>query len=183
LASGEGDRLLRNSLLFFVEQAIAGMSLLNRYAPSHFSQVNRVMSGRIRAFSQHSECSPWYVLGGKAKRLASAFSGFERHYSMSMTTTGDCGSTQLPSNSIDYVFTDPPFGFNFAYAELNFLVEAWHRVFTSTPKEAIVSDFQKKGISEYQNLMYASFSECYLEIDTRGAGYGRLCDCGRANFR
>jgi len=159
LASNEKDRSLRNALLFFVEQAIAGMSLLNRYAPSHFSQVNRVMSGRIRAFSQHSECSPWYVLGGKAKRLASAFSGFKKHLSKSMITTGSCSSTSLSSESVDYIFTDPPFGFNFAYAELNFLVEAWHRVFTSVSTEAIVSEFQRKGVQEYQSLMHASFSE------------------------
>ena len=39
------DRRLRNVLLFFVEQAIWGMSTLNRYGPSHFSQVNRQLSG------------------------------------------------------------------------------------------------------------------------------------------
>ena len=32
---------LRSALLFFIEQAIWGMSVLNRYGPSHFSQVNR----------------------------------------------------------------------------------------------------------------------------------------------
>lgn len=161
LASAEEDRSLRNSLIFFVEQAIVGMSLLNRYAPSHFSQVNRVMAGRIRAFSQHSECSPWYVLGGKARRLANAFAEFRKNYANSMITTGDCSSMQLKDSSVDYIFTDPPFGFNFAYAELNFLVEAWHHVFTATPREAIVSEFQNKGVHEYQNLMYASFAEYY----------------------
>ena len=69
---------LRGPLLFFIEQAIMGMSLLNRYAPSHFSQVNRIMSGRIRGFSQHSECSPWYILSGKLGRLATAFSPFHQ---------------------------------------------------------------------------------------------------------
>ncbi len=161
LAAGEQNLSLRHSLLFFVEQAIVGMSLLNRYAPSHFSQVNRVMSGRIRAFSQHSECSPWYILGGKAKRVASAFGAFKRRYSNSITATGDCGSVGLPAWSVDYIFTDPPFGFNFAYAELNFLVEAWHKVFTATAAEAIVSDFQKKGVPEYQSLMQSCFEEYF----------------------
>ena len=35
-------------LKYFVEQAIWGLSVLSRYAPSHFSQVNRYMSGLIR---------------------------------------------------------------------------------------------------------------------------------------
>ena len=158
-AASEKDGRLRGALLFFVEQAIAGMSLLNRYAPTHFSQVNRVMSGRIRAFSQHSECSPWYVLGGKLSRLVSAFTPFKKEYGNSIISTGDCGAIQCPSNSIDYIFTDPPFGFNFAYSELNFLVEAWHRVYTQADNEAIVSGHQKKGVYEYQALMQRCFVE------------------------
>ena len=161
MACAEPNASLRNALLFFVEQAIVGMSLLNRYAPSHFSQVNRVMSGRIRAFSQHSECSPWYILRGKAKRLSSAFAAFKRNNGNSAVSTGDCSSIDVPLGSIDYIFTDPPFGFNFAYAELNFLVEAWHRVFTATSTEAIVSVYQKKGDQEYQSLMQACFSEYF----------------------
>lgn len=53
---------------------------------------------------------------------------------------------------MDYVFTDPPFGDNLAYAELNFLIEAWHRVFTNWKPEAIMSDTQKKTLTEYQDL-------------------------------
>ena len=161
MASAEANASMRGPLLFFVEQAVWGMSLLNRYAPSHFSQVNRFMSGRIRGFSQHSECSPWYILVGKAKRIASAFTPYKRNYGNNIVSTGDCSSIDVPSASIDYIFTDPPFGFNFAYAELNFLVEAWHRVFTTTDNEAIVSDYQKKGVQEYQALM----QKCFLEYE------------------
>ena len=160
-ASQWEDKALRGPLLFFVEQAIMGMSLLNRYAPSHFSQVNRIMSGRIRGFSQHSECSPWYILGGKLSRLIAAFSPFNKKFSNSIISTGDCGSIAAPSNTVDYIFTDPPFGFNFAYAELNFVVEAWHRVFTQTSSEAIVSEYQNKGVNEYQHLMQRGFEDYY----------------------
>src|SRR5690606_38488618 len=31
----------------------------------------------------------------------------------------------LNSNTVDYIFTDPPFGGNLMYSELNFLWEAW----------------------------------------------------------
>ena len=41
------DPRLRAFLLFTVEQAIWGMSLLNRYGPTHFSQVNRYLSWRL----------------------------------------------------------------------------------------------------------------------------------------
>ena len=33
--------------------------------------------------------------------------------------------------SVDYIFTDPPFGENIYYADLNILVESWHGVRTN----------------------------------------------------
>ena len=151
----------RQKMLYFVEQAVWGMSLMARYAPTHYSQVNQYMSGRIRTFSLHAECSPWYILEGKAKRLNSTFRKFENNSVSTIVSTGACSQVDASNNSIDYIFTDPPFGFNFAYAELNFIIEAWHRVFTNTDTEAIVSDFQGKGVIEYQELMRTSFTEYY----------------------
>ena len=155
----ERDVRLRNMLLFLVEQAILGMSLMNRYSPSHFSQVNRYMSGRLRVLSQHSEVTPWYILDGKLNRLAKAFRPTPTGAGNVLVSTGDCASVPTASETIDYVFTDPPFGFNFAYAELNFIVEAWHRVFTSVGQEAIVSSHQQKDVTEYQDLMRQCFGE------------------------
>ncbi|MEF2554396.1 DNA methyltransferase [Aurantimonas sp. A2-1-M11] len=65
----------------------------------------------------------------------------------------------LPSGSIDYVFTDPPFGANIPYAELSFINEAWLKRFTDRTDEAIVSPDQDKSIKEYQELLTRSFSE------------------------
>jgi 16S rRNA G966 N2-methylase RsmD len=158
-ACAEPDLRLRNIVLFFIEQAIWGMSVLARYAPTHFSQVNQYMSGRLRVFAQHAECSPWYILDGKLSRMNGAFTPMPSTHGAAAVTTGDCGRIPIEDESIDYVFTDPPFGHNFAYAELNFIVEAWHRVITSTKSEAIVSPHQQKGTSDYQELMRRCFVE------------------------
>ncbi len=152
---------VRRQVLFFVEQAIWGLTTMARYAPTHFSQVNQYMSGRIRVLSQHAECSPWYVLAGKLHRLTAALSRFPARMETVTVGTGACGNSPLKENSVDYIFTDPPFGGNFAYSELNFIVESWHRVFTNQEPEAIVSDHQKKGTEQYQRLMRRCFSECY----------------------
>lgn len=167
-AANTKDKGLRSALLFFVEQAIWSMSLLNRYRPTGYSQVNQYMSGRIRLLSQHAECSPWYILEGKAGRLSIAFRDYKRKSGFGITSTGDCGALPIPSASIDYVFTDPPFGQNFFYSELNFIIEAWHRVFTNNANEAIVSEFQQKTTERYQELMRSCFSE-----------YGRVLKPGR----
>ena len=68
-------------------------------------------------------------------------------------------SVNLPDNSIDYVFTDPPFGGNIPYSEISFLNEAWLGCYTDRAEEAIVSKKQGKDISEYQSLLASAFSE------------------------
>jgi hypothetical protein len=74
-------------------------------------------------------------------------------------TTGDCGRLPPPDDSVDYVFTDPPFGENIYYADLNYLVESWHRVLTRTEPEAIVDQAKRKGLLDYQHLMQRCFEE------------------------
>ena len=149
----------RGALLFLVEQAVVGMSMMNRYGPRHYSQVNRYMAGRVRVLSQQAECNPGYILRGKLTRLHGAFSPMPSHPATAVVTTGDCADSGIPANSVDYIFTDPPFGDNLAYSELNFFHEAFHRVFTNRPAEAIVSKTQRKDLFEYQRLMTRCFAE------------------------
>ncbi len=77
-------------------------------------------------------------------------------------TTQSCSESALiPESSIDYIFVDPPFGGNLMYSELNFLWEAWLKVFTNNVPEAIENSSQGKGIVEYQELMERCFQTCY----------------------
>jgi len=67
----------------------------------------------------------------------------------------------IPDESIDYMFFDPPFGSNLNYSELNYLWEAWLKVFTNNIPEAIENKVQKKTINEYRSLMTECFRESY----------------------
>ena len=150
---------LRNMMLFFVEQAVWNLSVLNRFRPTGYSQVNQSLTGVYYVPSQNSELSPWYILGGKLKRLAKSFKPMPSMCGAAMVTTGDCGHLPFLENSVDYVFTDPPFGENIFYADLNFLVESCHHVLTRTNTEAIVDRPKNKGLLDYQRLMQGCFEE------------------------
>ena len=152
------DARIRSFLVYFVEQAIWGMSVLARYAPTHFSQVNQYLNGVYYVGSQHAECSPWYILDGKLIRLAKTFETFKSAPNVSVTT-GTAAELPLSDNSVDYIFTDPPFGENIFYADLNFLVEAWHGVTTDAKPEAIIDKFKNKALPDYQHLMQRCFAE------------------------
>jgi DNA modification methylase/rubredoxin len=75
--------------------------------------------------------------------------------------TSSASTSYLSDNDIDYVFVDPPFGANLMYSELNFLWEAWLRVFTDKRPEAVINSVQRKGLLEYQYLMERCFLEFY----------------------
>ena len=70
-------------------------------------------------------------------------------------------NSSMYSNSVDYIFTDPPFGANINYSELNFLPEAWLKVITNNKTEAIENEAQGKNRSFYHDEMQKSFTEFY----------------------
>ena len=152
------DPRIRHALLFTVEQCIPGMSILNRYSPSHYSQSNRVMSGVYYVPSQHSEVSPWYILEGKTRRLTTVFARLPSSGSVFVSLNSGA-QVSLPDNCIDYIFTDPPFGSNLQYSELNWFVESFYRVLPDTHDEAVVNKAQEKGVQEYLELMLRCMKE------------------------
>lgn len=160
-ANSYHDKRIRNMLKFFIEQAISGMNIQNRYGPHRYSQSNGSMPLVYYMPSQISEVSPWYVLRGKLKRLYKTFKNSGIPNKSNILLTGSSEATNCPQNSIDYIFTDPPFGNNIAYAELNFIYEAFHKIFTNIEQEAIESKSQGKSLNEYRQLMAVSFKESY----------------------
>ena len=166
-AKAETDNRTRLALLFWVEQAIWGMSVLNRYKTimhgrTESSNVNQYLSGVYYVPAQHSECSPWYNLGNRLERLAKkAFTAEFSQPNQAFISVGSATSMPIPSHSVDYIFTDPPFGENIYYADLNYLVESWHAVTTEAGPEAIIDRCKGKALPEYQGLMQRCFSEYY----------------------
>lgn len=69
--------------------------------------------------------------------------------------------SNIKSESIDYIYTDPPFGANIIYSEMNLLLEGWLKVRTNELKESVINETKNKGFFAYSELMTKCFSECY----------------------
>lgn len=151
----------RAKSLYFVEQCVWGLSILARYTPTHFSQVNQYLSGVFYMASHVVDVAPNYILGGKAKRLQKVFEKLVVSYGNSLLTTQDVGGARVTENSVDYVFIDPPFGENIYYSDLNYILESLHGVVTNPKSEAIVDRVKGKDFFEYQRLMISAFSKAY----------------------
>lgn len=158
------EERLRAFMFFMVEQTLWGMALLNRYGPTHFSQVNRYLSGVYYISSLISEVSPWYILDGKLSRIVKAFSELRESVGQAVISTNSSTTALSIDSLVDYIFTDPPFGENIYYADLNYLVETWHGVRTNSNPEAIIDQAKQKGISDYQDLMHQVFSQYYQTL-------------------
>jgi DNA modification methylase len=155
------ERIVKRELIFTFEQVLMGMSKIARYVPTHYSQVNQYLSGTLYIGSQVVEVTPRYIIENKIKQLVKVFAKIRGEKANFRVTTASATQIFLPENLTDYIFTDPPFGGNLNYSELNFIWEAWLKVFTNQKPEAITSAVQGKGLLEYQSLMTQCFSECY----------------------
>lgn len=165
--SSEADPTLRLALLFWAEQALWGLSWMNRYRSDGYSQVNQAQTGVYYIPSLHAEASIQYNLEGsrpttgKRASLVKMWSANPaRNNQVRITTASSTGVAGLPDSSVDYVFVDPPFGSNIYYADLGHLVESWHQVLENADEEAIVNQSkQPRTLSEYQDIMADCFRE------------------------
>lgn len=142
--------------LMFNSQLI-NISKLNRHRPGISFPYNP-LSGTMYIGSQVSEANVFTAYYNKINRLIEAVNMLSNRNPISITSAEN---SQLSDNSIDYIFTDPPFGANIDYSELNFIQEAWLKVKTNNKEEAIENDTQHKGLLEYQNIMQKCFAEYY----------------------
>ncbi len=106
----------------------------------------------------------------KIKTFYEAFKLLE--HSRSEVVFRNQSSTNLieKDSSVDYIFTDPPFGDYIPYSELNQLNEAWLGRLTNPKDEVVVNEAQGKGLSDYGKLMTAVFSELHRVLHP-----GALC--------
>jgi hypothetical protein len=149
---------LGHQLRFWLTSVALGFTRLNRYFESSYSQVNRYMKGTFYVAPIISEVRPGYALKGKIKRLSKL--GYA-HEGNTIISTSSSTQLTIPDNSVDYIFTDPPFGRNIQYSELNFLWESWLGVQTNASQEAIVDETIDKHRDDYHSLMQRCFQECY----------------------
>ena len=79
-----------------------------------------------------------------------------------VSTDSACAIPSIPANSVDYIFTDPPYAGNVQYAELNFLWEVWLGFDTGWhDQEIIVNEKRGKTDVDWTRMMRQAMNECY----------------------
>jgi DNA modification methylase len=130
-------------------------------------QVGRVKMGTYYIAPIRMECRP-------TKYLQEAASDPRRHFDAKqdsgykggayLTSSADASHelSRMPTESIDYVFTDPPYVDKVQYGELNFVWEAWLGLDTSwLASEIIVNPFRNKDLDGWDASLRHVLAELF----------------------
>jgi DNA modification methylase len=148
-----------NKKMFLFTSAIPKLTILNRYMPEHGSRA--LVGPRAGTYYLPNLFVENDVIGQLRFQLNKLKNLSYEKGNVLVSTQSTTDLSNIPANSIDYCFIDPPFGANIMYSELNFVAESWLHITTNNKDEAIINKAQKKNIPEYQGLMTKCFSEIY----------------------
>ncbi len=121
-------------------------NMANYNVPMIFNEQNVFKVFRRKAKTIRDYLETWRENGTKAFCIA---------------TQSATKLSAISDDTIDYIFTDPPFGANINYSEMNYLWEAWLNVFTDSTNEAIVNRVLGKNIETYGALMTQALQEMH----------------------
>jgi len=124
--------------------------------------IGRITTGTLYVAPIRQEVNVFYSIDIQLRKFPKFMDSLRRtngHVIISTQSATDLKN--VPDGCIDYIFTDPPYGGNLMYSELNYIWESWLKVFTNNRCEAIINQTQNKNLMQYQLLMEYAFREYY----------------------
>ena len=151
------DSCARRPALFLLTSCLILLSRRERYRDG---TGKGAQSGTLYVPSLQIEKNAFDVLNRKLDAFSRTLLG--------TVATRSCVSTQshtdlslIPANSVDFIFTDPPFGESLQYGELNFFHEAWFKVHTNIKEDCVLNYVHNKDMAFYQRAMERAFLEAF----------------------
>lgn len=147
--------------------------LILSYNASHSTLMSRVVvkNGKTDFILTGAQSGVLYIsslpvekniIEGLRRKLTTFKNAFElvkSSQSKVKVINGSSTKLKIPDRSINYIFTDPPFGGYIPYAEINQINEAWLGKMTDQADEIVISKAQGKTVEDYGNLMRSVFFE------------------------
>jgi DNA modification methylase len=155
------DLRLRQALAFAFTNTAWHATRMRRYN-AHGGQ--RPLTGTLYIPQLSIEANPAFVFAHKIRQLTRFYAESSCASSSLTVMQGSAGALALPDKSIDYCFTDPPFGSNIFYADCATVWESWLGKTTPVAEEAVVNRSLRpaaggKTVDDYAILMESAFSE------------------------
>ena len=155
----EDNPEIRSFLMFVLTATAYGLTIFNRYLPERNSNVG-MLANTLFIPPLYSETNAINKLRKKYNRFIAAQRGHPVADSI-ISTQSATDLQNIPDNTLDYAFVDPPFGDNILYVSSNSVPESWLRVFSNGIPEAIISEWRNKSPEVYRNLLSEAFKELF----------------------
>lgn len=155
------DLRLRHMLLFALTGCMSRLNRTNKWLPS-LKMAPGPISGMLYIPSLYPELNVFNGFQNKVDDINRFYCNSEFGNDGALVTNQSSDDLEnISTDSIDYIFVDPPFGDNIMYSESNFLWEAWLKVYTNAKDEAIINTVQGKALVDYQGLIERCFAEFF----------------------
>lgn len=166
-ANGEPDERVRMALRFSLT-AIANRA--SRRYQWNAKRPTNVLGGTLYVSSLRYEWNVLSLWRRKTRAIVRLFRSGAAVEGAVQTNRGSATCLPLADGSIDYCFTDPPFGSHIVYSDASLLWEAWLDDLTDRASEAIVvrGGDHSKSVSDYGDLLQASFAEIRRVLKPEG---------------
>jgi len=158
----EDDRVRRALAFAFTNTAWHG-TRMRRY---NAKGGQRPLTGTLYVPQLSSEANVLEVMRNKIEQLKRYYRAFTppQVAPPSILLGSATALATVPDGSVDYVFTDPPFGSNIFYADCNLIWEAWLGRITEVAQEAVVNRSLRpenggKGLGDYAALFREALAE------------------------
>ncbi len=161
-----GERRSSEVLRFGVTALLLRLTRMNQYRPE-VSYPTSIITGTYYMPQISVEAAVWHQYSNKVERLAKGYVeiGASSHAFTSdllISTQSATKLAEITSDSVDYIFTDPPYAGNIQYGELNFIWEAWLDFDTHWhDREIIVNETRGMTDADWARLMRQAMAECY----------------------
>jgi DNA modification methylase len=161
--------LAQSSKLVFVyresgrERQVGGWATRGYWIPPEYFEINAWNSFRERFAKLVRGKTETNKLLGQKVSLAKEYSELNASKPLMVLTQSATNLSNMPDNSIDYVFTDPPYGDAIPYSELNLMWASWLKLPVNFEDEIIISNspIRKKDFEEYSSMLTLAFREVY----------------------
>ncbi|NMB57622.1 MAG: hypothetical protein GYA12_00500 [Chloroflexi bacterium] len=124
--------------------------------------IGRIQKGTYYIPQIEHDINVWRFMADTLSDFKAAYQEIILSNTNLLISTSDARFLDIPSNTVDFIFTDPPYGGTVQYGELNFIWEAWLSFNTDWHKdEIIVNEMRKKTDTDWATMMGQAISECF----------------------
>jgi len=144
------EEKIRQLFLFAFTSILFNTSLMSRYRPQYENTSIKMGTFYIPPLIKDNN-----VLSSFLNKLKLIMQGNELIFSNNNENTvrilkdSALKMENIKANSIDYIYTDPPYSDILSYSELNIVYESWLKEITDNKEELIVSKEHNKTIFDY----------------------------------